>query len=233
MRTSRFKARPAAFWLFLVAGVLWAVIVHAEFYRYVDRDGHTVYVDDISKVPEEYRNQMKRYRERYDHLPPDQRRMRLEAERQRSAAKEDADRSAPSPEASGYLETPIVVEGNKILVPVQLGHGGVETEVMLVLDTGASVITLYREVAEQLDVTEVEKAKTRVVGGALIDTDMIVLSHVKVGPVTKTGLRAGIIDHHGERVEYDGQLGMNFLRGLDYSIDFSGQIIRWGKGSTP
>ena len=41
----------------------------AEFYRYVDKEGSVFYVDDLSKVPPEYRDQIDVYQEKYDHLP--------------------------------------------------------------------------------------------------------------------------------------------------------------------
>jgi clan AA aspartic protease (TIGR02281 family) len=131
------------------------------------------------------------------------------------------------------METPIVLDGSQILVPVQIGYDGLETEVMLVLDTGSSTVAIFREVAEKLGIEEVEKSKVRFLGGAVADTEAIVLSHVKVGPVTKTGLRALIIDHDGRRVDHSGLLGMNFLRDLHYSIDYSDRVIRWQKGDTP
>ncbi len=231
------KPRTVGFWLFLAACLLQAAVGRAEFYRYVDRNGHRVYVDDISKVPQAYRDQLKVYRERYDHLPEERRQELLEQDRRSGEAlralKEEELKALRRKRQTGKSdETPIVVEGNKILVPAVLGYGSEETKAMLVLDTGASLIALHREVADRLGIREVEKAKLKVVGGGVIDSDIIHLSYVKVGPYTKHGLRAGIIDHQGRRVSHAGLLGMNFLRGLDYSIDFSNSVIRWRKRPT-
>ena len=52
----------------------------AEFYKYVDKDGQTFYVDDLSKVPPQYLDQVNVYKEKYDHLPEDQRKEQLEQE---------------------------------------------------------------------------------------------------------------------------------------------------------
>ena len=46
--------------------------VLCEFYKYVDKDGKIFYVDDLSKVPSEYQDQIQTYKEKYDHLPADQ-----------------------------------------------------------------------------------------------------------------------------------------------------------------
>ena len=45
----------------------------AEFYRYVDKDGKIFYVDDLGMVPPEYRDQVKVYKDKYDHIPEGQR----------------------------------------------------------------------------------------------------------------------------------------------------------------
>ena len=52
-----------AWWLYRPADL------NAEFYKYVDRQGRVFYVDDLSKIPEEYQEQVKVYREKYDNLP--------------------------------------------------------------------------------------------------------------------------------------------------------------------
>lgn len=52
----------------------------AEFYRYVDKQGRIHFVDDLSKIPPEYREKPKVYREKYDHLPEQERTIMMEKE---------------------------------------------------------------------------------------------------------------------------------------------------------
>ena len=53
------------------------------------------------------------------------------------------------------------------------------------------------------------------------------MSH-SIGPHTKKDLRADIIAYQGEvDARYNGLLGMNFIRGLKYTIDFDNQVIQW------
>jgi hypothetical protein len=60
----------------------------AEFYKYVDEEGNSYFVDDISSVPEKYRNQIKVYREKYDNLSGDDRNQALQRENEELRAKE-------------------------------------------------------------------------------------------------------------------------------------------------
>ena len=36
---------------------------HAEYYKYVTEEGHVFYVDDITNIPEQYRDDIKTYKE--------------------------------------------------------------------------------------------------------------------------------------------------------------------------
>jgi len=138
------------------------------------------------------------------------------------------DRSGQKPDpSSSAKETKVTVKGNQVLVPVTLGYGGREVQVSLLLDTGASITTLNREAVKKFQLTQPQRAKLIVPGGKTIDADVVQLSYIKVGPHKISNLHAGIIDHKGMPVEFQGLLGMNFLREVDYKVDFQKQVIVW------
>ena len=121
----------------------------------------------------------------------------------------------------------VVIKGNRVLVPVVLGYGGNEIEVFLLLDTGASITALHKDIADQLDIRSSHKAKLRVIGGKTFTSNITKLNYVNVGPLKKQDIYAVIIEHEGPPVPWKGLLGMNFLRNLEFRIDFKEQLIEW------
>jgi predicted aspartyl protease len=124
-------------------------------------------------------------------------------------------------------ETKVFIKGNQVLVPVTLGYDSKKTEALLLLDTGATIITLFQEIFEQLDISETQKAMLTLAGGQKIESAVSRLSYIKAGPITKKNIYAGFIKYTGPDIKFQGLLGMNFLRGLEYKVDFKKQVIRW------
>ncbi|HEX5773614.1 MAG TPA: aspartyl protease family protein [Geomobilimonas sp.] len=131
-----------------------------------------------------------------------------------------------SPEKNG---TPIIVEGNTVLVPVTLSLGSRNVQARLILDTGASMTTITPPVAAQLDINlnQAVSGAVQVVGGGFVEARGVRLDQVSVGPHVRTKMNVAVIGNGNPRVPYDGLLGMDFLRGLHYHVDFRNRVITW------
>ena len=125
------------------------------------------------------------------------------------------------------METPVSIDGNRVLVPVTVSYSGKTTEAKLLLDTGASIVTLHRNFADILKINGTQKSTMQLAGGQLISADIARLGYISVGPNKKKDIFVSIIDQMGKKADYDGLLGMNFLRNLRYEIDFEKSVIRW------
>ena len=217
--------------LLLVVWLVGLTTAHAKFYRYTNKDGQSVFVDDEAKIPPEYRKDQKIYLEKYDHLSEEERTLRkaldFQTEKTRRDLEQQREEERARKEYLQRLRTQVIINNNQVLVPVTLGYEGAENTALLVLDTGATITTLHRPVISKLYITEIQKGKMRVAGGSIIGVDVVKLDYIRVGPITRTGIRAGVIEHQGTPVKHNGMLGMNFLRGLKYSIDFENKFIEW------
>lgn len=220
--------------------------LHSEFYKYVDEQGRVFYVDDLGKVPEAYLDQIQVYREKYDNLSEQDRSQALQREREQTQrqeqekqhqlneqlqevqAAEEAEKSRKAESAKQKLmETRVIVDGDRILVPVTMINNGVELAVNLVLDTGASKIVLHRDVADQLNIIALSKGLAQVAGGQNIRVEMGQVNYFKVGPFNMEKATVLIMPYEGPAVSYSGLLGMNFLKNVQYTIDYQNQLIRW------
>jgi predicted aspartyl protease len=101
----------------------------------------------------------------------------------------------------------------------------------LVFDTGASGIVLHQNIAEQLGIEQTSPSKARGVGGIEIETRLTSLQYVVVGPHEKKNIEANIVVYQASPNDpeglYNGLLGMSFIKGLKYTIDFDKQAIQW------
>lgn len=125
--------------------------------------------------------------------------------------------------------TKIMVKGNNVLVPATFVYGKNEVDVYLVLDTGASVTMIHTNIADELSInlSKAKKVKTEVVGGAIIESNIIKMNILKIGPHTIHNKDILIVPYEGSSARYDGLLGMDLLRKFPYRIDFPKQVIIW------
>ena len=218
---------------------------NGEYYQYTDRDGNRFYVDDPGKIPPEYADQIKIHKDRDDHLSDEEKsrlknlntlqeqinrerlQQHLEKEKERQEAEKRRQEQIAREQYEQRLETDVIVRDNRVLVPATIGNSGREIEVMLLLDTGASTTVLHQAAVQSLNLGPRKKFRAQVAGGRLIPAYQVELAYLQIGPIRMEQARVMVIEHQGASVSHQGLLGMNFLRQIDYTIDFENQKIKW------
>ncbi|MDA3790897.1 MAG: retropepsin-like aspartic protease [Desulfobacula sp.] len=143
-----------------------------------------------------------------------------------SQPKEQEKLSRPFP---NKIETKVLMAGNAVLVPVKLGYKEKELSTWLVFDTGATTTTLHKSVGDELGISPNASGKIAIADGTVIDMQKVTLDYMIVGPYRMDNLQAVIIDHKNDSNSnmVKGLLGMNFLRAVNYKIDFARKRIKW------
>ncbi|WP_156042853.1 retropepsin-like aspartic protease family protein [Marinobacterium lacunae] len=204
--------------------VLASLPVSAEIYHYIDERGRKVFVNRQSQIPIQFRDQVETRAEpgalnSHQELSPRDRQLnRLRSEIDSSLASLD--------EAIAELETPVRIIDNGVILPVRAVYGGRRADTQMLLDTGASGTVFHREALSGLNGSTYRAGKAKVASGDIIDVHAINLDRIEIGPFKIKSARAMVIDHIG-RSRHDGLLGMDFLRQVQYKVDFQRKVIIW------
>jgi len=204
--------------LAILSGLLLATagaVMAAEVLRYKDADGVVHYVDSIVRIPPAYRDQVES--------------METDGFNSTEPVREPPPASASNLDSldGNPVVTRVRINGNRVLVPVTVSYRDRTEQLTLLLDTGASATLLDRDVARQLGVSDTEQVQGRVADGRTIRAERGTLDFLQVGPLQVRNLEAAFVDRRGRDPDYDGLLGMNFLRHFQYRIDFSAHAIHW------
>ena len=125
------------------------------------------------------------------------------------------------------VETKVFIENDRVFIPVKIRYRNAETSILMRFDTGASRTSLQAGIARELNISDSVTSRSRVADGSYVETAEATLDSIQVGPFRMKNHRVSIMAHHGQEQMSKGLLGMNFLKHVEYKIDFEKRLIRW------
>lgn len=125
--------------------------------------------------------------------------------------------------------TPVIINGNQVIVPVTITFRGRSITARLLLDTGATITTISEAVAAQLGVgaADVQSGNTTVADGRIIGSHIFKADSLAVASHSLPNADTSILPGSGGK-GHDGLLGMNYLKNFRYHVNFDRSVIEWG-----
>ena len=200
-----------------------ASAAQAELYEYRDESGRRIFVDRVSVVPLEYRDQL--VTRDPVKLSADQREQALrlqEISRLKSELRQ-IDRLLNS------AVSPIEFSNNQIIVPVDVDRGNRTLRLNLLLDTGANRTVFHRQALAPLGVADRPVGDARTASGEAIELYQAQLDRLQIGPFEIAPAAVQLLDFRGS-AEHQGLLGMDLLSQVDYQLDLEGSRLLWAPG---
>ena len=122
---------------------------------------------------------------------------------------------------------PLTVAGAHHVVKASLQN----QDLRLLLDTGASITTLTPNAARRLNIDYAQSQSIKLAtAGGLVVAPLIEVSGFAVGDVKVEQLQVAVLPLSGAG-DFDGLLGMNFLRQFASSIDQQAGLLYLGEKS--
>jgi clan AA aspartic protease (TIGR02281 family) len=187
-----------AFWL------VYAPVVAADFYRWVDEKGIVHFTDNVHNIPENRRGTARRIQ-----------------------GSEDTARQPPPAAAPTKASIPFEKHGSVVIVGATLNG---KTPVKLVLDTGASFTMISSATAKQLDIDASQNARTMPfqTANGMIQAPLINLDSISVAGLELKNLTAAVHDAMPDPA-VAGLLGLNFLTNFRMDIDTDKGVVHLEK----
>ncbi len=176
-------------------------------YSYEDKYGITSWVDDVSKIPDEFRNKSARSKE--------------------NPEKSKLPTGQPPQEPRQYA-TKISINNNQIVVPVVFKNKGRKIKARMILDTGASVTTIYPALATRLNMNKnrLTNIKSIIANGTATDSLLTKVDYIEIDDKIVANSEV-IVMLSNSNIGADGLLGNSFLRFFNFTIDYEKQLLRW------
>lgn len=175
-------------------------------YKYVDDTGLAFWVDDINKIPVKYRDQNKP---------------------KNTDAVEQKPVPTQKPEEKKY-STKISIVNNQIFVPVLFRNKGHRIKAKMILDTGASMTTIYPALATKLNLgkNKISRARSMIADGTTTDGLLTKVDHIEVDEMILANPEVMVMMQHSD-IGADGLLGNSFLHFFNFTIDYKNQLLIW------
>ncbi len=191
----------------LLAMIILATIVpssYGEMYRWVDEKGTVHFTDDLSSIPEKYRQGIETRKPPKEPLTP---------------SPQPQEKPKPSPPQKVSLPDGIAVElirNNELLLAEVVLNDRIKQQ--FIVDTGASFTLIHRQTAKELGITIDETTPFIRVASVsdVISTPLVTLQSLRVGGAEVENVETLVFPMVGGG---DGLLGNSFLNKFKVGID--------------